>query len=337
MFDWNWLWVVGELGVSYGFYRWWKSNDTFVAVLEVAPDIDIDTLKKFSSSTSTIDLASVHGLVQVNDSKPNSVLKSQFISDSTGVIHRLTIREQRFEKARNVWVETKNLISDKTRYVPFRLVSPKGNFIRIDKPLEFNSVQDQLELIHVKFNPNVSSSVEKLINTAIGNVSKGIETQEHMLLIDIPLTGIGRLERRSGNWYLIPHEQWGGILSRSTRNEILSRYRKHSNIIRVVSILFGIAASCTAAYLIYRYYLKRQRQTNTLPRTAPVIHRNEDTNENTRLQCVICLDNETTYSLQPCSHLGLCHTCVEQLKNQTQQLCPICRTPIQFYQRIFLP
>jgi hypothetical protein len=35
MFDWDWLLVVGELGVSYGFYRWWKSNDTFLAVLEV--------------------------------------------------------------------------------------------------------------------------------------------------------------------------------------------------------------------------------------------------------------------------------------------------------------
>jgi hypothetical protein len=35
MFDWNWLLVAGELGVSYGFYRWWKSNDTFLAVFEV--------------------------------------------------------------------------------------------------------------------------------------------------------------------------------------------------------------------------------------------------------------------------------------------------------------
>jgi hypothetical protein len=35
MIDWNWLWVIGELGVSYGFYRWWKSDDKFLAVLEV--------------------------------------------------------------------------------------------------------------------------------------------------------------------------------------------------------------------------------------------------------------------------------------------------------------
>jgi hypothetical protein len=35
MVDWNWLCVIGELGASYGFYRWWQSKDTFLAVLEV--------------------------------------------------------------------------------------------------------------------------------------------------------------------------------------------------------------------------------------------------------------------------------------------------------------
>ena len=35
MIDWNWLWVAGELGLSYGFYVWWKSDDKFLAVLEV--------------------------------------------------------------------------------------------------------------------------------------------------------------------------------------------------------------------------------------------------------------------------------------------------------------
>jgi hypothetical protein len=35
MIDWNWLWVIGEVGISYGFYRWWKSHDKFLAILEV--------------------------------------------------------------------------------------------------------------------------------------------------------------------------------------------------------------------------------------------------------------------------------------------------------------
>jgi len=103
----NTLKVIGELGVSYGLYRWWKSNDAFLAILEVAPHIDIDDLKQFSSLTTTVDYPTVNGLVQTNDSKPNSVLKSQFVPDCTGVIHRLTIREQKLEKIRNAWTETK--------------------------------------------------------------------------------------------------------------------------------------------------------------------------------------------------------------------------------------
>jgi len=340
MFDWDWTWVIGELGISYGLYRWWKSNDTFLAILEVAPDIDIDELKQFSSLTTTIDYATIHGFVQTNDSKPNSVLNSQFVPDCTGVIHRLTIREQKLEKIRNAWTETKNIISDAIRHVPFRLVSPKGNFIRIDKPLVFRSIKDQLEVTHVKFDPNVTSSLQKFLHTFIGKVSTGIETKEQMLLIDIPLTGFGRLEKRSGIWYLIPHEQWGGILTRLSRNEIISNYRTRSNIAQVLSIIFGIAASCTAIYLIYQYYSKRQQQQiNRLPTNVPTINRNEDNNQTNRLQCVICLENEIIYSLQPCSHLGLCHTCAENLqsRNQGQELCPICRTPIRQYQRVFLP
>jgi hypothetical protein len=160
-----------------------------------------------------------------------------------------------------------------------------------------------------------------------------------MLLINIPLTGVGRLEKRSGIWYLIPHEEWGGILTRSSRNEILSDYRTRSNITRILSIIFGIAASCTAIYLIYQYHLKRQRQTNRLPTIAPTIQRNIDDNQNNRLQCVICLENEIIYSLQPCSHLGLCHSCAQILQSRSrgEELCPLCRTPIEAYQRIFLP
>ena len=35
MLSWDWLWVVGELGITYGFYAFWKKNDKYAAVLEV--------------------------------------------------------------------------------------------------------------------------------------------------------------------------------------------------------------------------------------------------------------------------------------------------------------
>jgi len=166
-----------------------------------------------------------------------------------------------------------------------------------------------------------------------------------MLLIDLPLTGVGRLEKRSnGIWHLVPHEQWGGILTRSSRAEIISEYRDRSSIARVLSICFGVAAIGTAAYLLYKYYFKRRPRRprrNPLPNILPENNNaNEiDNNFNTRLRCVICLENEIMYSLQPCSHLGLCHSCAHTLqsRNRGEELCPLCRTPIEEYQRVFLP
>jgi hypothetical protein len=148
-----------------------------------------------------------------------------------------------------------------------------------------------------------------------------------MLCIDNALTGVGRLERGSnGIWRLIPHEKWGGILTRSSRAEIVSGYRDNSSIIRAVSICFAVIAAGTAAYLLYKHYSKQQQQS-------------PDNNSTARVQCIICLESETIYSLQPCGHLGLCQLCAQTLqsKRRSEELCPLCRAPIQEYQRIFIP
>jgi hypothetical protein len=164
-----------------------------------------------------------------------------------------------------------------------------------------------------------------------------------MLLLDLPLTGVGHLEKRSdGIWHLVPHEQWGGILTRSSRAEIVAEYRDRSSLARIVSICFGIAALGTATYFLYRYYSnpRRRIRTTRLPRILPDQHSDAtDRPANTQLRCIICLENEIVYSLQPCSHLGLCHSCAQTLQSRgrREELCPLCRTPIEEYQRVFLP
>lgn len=160
-----------------------------------------------------------------------------------------------------------------------------------------------------------------------------------MLLIDVPLTAVGRLEKQSDNvWHLLPHEKWGGILTRASREEIITEYRDRLQICRFLSIFFGLAAGCTAAYLLYRFYRDRKRRLARFPQVPPT-DQTVETNPNlVRLRCIICLENEVIYSLQPCSHLGLCHFCAERLqsRNQGAELCPICRAPIERYQRVFL-
>ncbi|CAF1065584.1 unnamed protein product, partial [Adineta ricciae] len=170
-----------------------------------------------------------------------------------------------------------------------------------------------------------------------------IETKEQMLLLDSPLTGVGRLEKYpDGMWHLVPHEQWGGILTRSSRAEIISEYEDSSSIARLISICFGLAALGTATYLLYKYYSNRRRRPPSSRITRPLVDHHPDEADHpatTQLRCVICLDNEIIYSLQPCSHLGLCRSCAHALqsRNRAEELCPLCRTPIEEYQRVFLP
>ena len=194
-------------------------------------------------------------------------------------------------------------------------------------------------MTHVRFDPNPSSAVQKVFETLLGDLSKGVETREEMLLNNTQLTGIGRLEKRLGVWHLVPHEKWGGILTRSTRDEILASYRSRSSWSRIFTILFGSLAGVTVIYFIYRYYSRTSRRSNPPRRVIPVTAQDANTNDATRLQCVICLDHEIVYSLQPCSHLALCESCAEQLqrRGRSEQKCPICRAPIVQYQRMFLP
>ena len=238
--------------------------------------------------------------------------------------------------------ETFKTLNDSVRSVPFRLATPSGSSIRIDKPLNFDSIQDELDVTHVKFEPNSSSSFHKIVETFLGDVSTGVETKEQMLLIDVPLTGVGRLEKRTGGvWYLIPHNKFGGILTRSSRAEVIAKYRSRSSVTRAFCICFAMAACGTAVYLLYKAYEKRKRR--LMNSRTNIVSPNDvehiDTNTNARLQCVICLENEVIYSLQPCSHLGLCHSCAQTLQSRSrgEELCPICRTPIEAYQRVFLP
>ena len=168
----------------------------------------------------------------------------------------------------------------------------------------------------------------------------GLETKEEMLLVDTPLTAVGHLEKRSDNvWCLVPHDKWGGFLTRSSREDLVSSYRGRLKMSKILSVVCAIAAGCTAGYLLYRFYRDRRARSARLPPPPPVDPTVETDPSRVRLRCIICLENEVLYSLQPCSHLGLCHSCAELLqgRNQGQELCPICRAPIERYQRVFLP
>ena len=51
-------------------------------------------------------------------------------------------------------------------------------------------------------------------------------------------------------------------------------------------------------------------------------------------QCKICLDNSSTMMIIPCGHKCCCDGCSEKLAASTK-LCPICRTPVDKFVKVF--
>jgi hypothetical protein len=52
-------------------------------------------------------------------------------------------------------------------------------------------------------------------------------------------------------------------------------------------------------------------------------------------KCLICMENEIDTMVLPCSHMCLCHSCTEDLKQKTK-LCPMCRAPFHSFSRILI-
>ena len=50
--------------------------------------------------------------------------------------------------------------------------------------------------------------------------------------------------------------------------------------------------------------------------------------------CSICLEKERNTQLLPCRHISCCSTCMEDVI-KTKANCPVCRTEVQSYVRIF--
>ena len=69
--------------------------------------------------------------------------------------------------------DTSQLITEMTRFVPFRLTSPVGKSIRIDQPLDFDLIKNHLEVVYENWESNNASSIQKLIEFIAGTYSTG--------------------------------------------------------------------------------------------------------------------------------------------------------------------
>jgi rubrerythrin len=52
-----------------------------------------------------------------------------------------------------------------------------------------------------------------------------------------------------------------------------------------------------------------------------------------QITCTVCLDKPRDCVLEPCMHVCCCISCLQLI---TDNKCPVCRTPIDFYLKLFI-
>ena len=65
------------------------------------------------------------------------------------------------------------MVSNLIRHVPFRLVSPTGDAIRIERPLNFESIEEHLDVVYQHFEPRTRSAFETLVDIFTGDLATG--------------------------------------------------------------------------------------------------------------------------------------------------------------------
>lgn len=51
------------------------------------------------------------------------------------------------------------------------------------------------------------------------------------------------------------------------------------------------------------------------------------------ITCTVCLENQRDCVLEPCMHVCCCIPCLQSI---TDNKCPVCRTPIDFYLKLYI-
>uniref|UniRef100_A0A0N5D8C1 RING-type domain-containing protein n=1 Tax=Thelazia callipaeda TaxID=103827 RepID=A0A0N5D8C1_THECL len=56
-----------------------------------------------------------------------------------------------------------------------------------------------------------------------------------------------------------------------------------------------------------------------------------------RIMCCVCFVHEKSILLQPCNHICLCSSCINELLNTYEEpLCPLCRSMIISYLDVYI-
>ncbi|KAK3736457.1 hypothetical protein RRG08_010738 [Elysia crispata] len=338
--------------VSYVFYRLYRSRTETarqvrnIPIWEPGEDLHIHLSKE-----GNLAYAAVEGVVK----ELNRTLHSHY-GNSEGVIMQSQLIEHKSQRVNGFWSEVKKVIRDTTEYVPFALKPGKGNIsdrhlVEVLDPGQAARLKDELETTHDKFEPHKSSFVQIGIDRLFGEVTKGLQETEKMLLTGTSIIGVGKVFLERGQIKMGPPDDSSRtyILTKMRLSELVRHYEAQSSLYKIIAILSALIGGGIVSIIVWRQtkaWWERRKQRilfEDIRRTmadAAERRRSQNTgrdrsNEEVEIEnaCVVCLTNERQVVALNCGHISLCADCAEALPMPKK--CPVCRAPVERFMPIF--
>ncbi|XP_059149133.1 mitochondrial ubiquitin ligase activator of NFKB 1-like [Physella acuta] len=280
--------------------------------------------------------AAVGGVVTATE----HTLKSQY-GEQQGVIQRLQMTEHKSKYVAGNWIDFKTVVQDSTSYAQFALMTaePEDSKYRVEvhKCESAGQIKGELDITHDKFKQRSSIFTKIGLDRLFGDVTKGVQETESMLLNGTAVLSIGKVFLDQGKIKITaPLPSTGSyIITKMTLRELVHHLENQSFQLKKKSAIFILVGGSLLAYMICRHINKVREERKTrleLEAIRNIIEANTDTDRDFYSSdeelCVVCLTNPRECVAVGCGHLALCGDCAECLSEPKK--CPICRADVSF-------
>jgi len=342
-------------------------DDQLVASLENHPA----AVRSAVNNTVRLPYAAVRGEV---DSLGKTVTSAYAPGELHGVIQKVVFTEHKRNMSRTgFWVDSQRVMHSYTNEAPFCLTPtntspsllpsfPKLKVEVIDwndaARVDLDTVYDQFDSaennlgrstklgytgaqVFQHFFPKESQkSLEShLWGWVVGDMQKGVQKTEEMLVKGSTITGIGEVvSGPMGVRLQPPADGRPYYLVKNSLSSLIKEVEGSRSVLKVCLGVFGGIGLLIASMTVWKLYKKRraeeaeqrnQRQVDVI-REERVARgpRPDGDNIPEALQCVVCLGAEREVILLDCGHVCACADCAAELLRMNQG-CPVCRSPIE--------
>ena len=180
----------------------------------------------------------------------------------------------------------------------------------------------------------------------MGDVTKGIQETEKMLLTGTAVMGVGKVFKEDDRIKLTSPEDsdYPFVLTKMRLFELVRSYESQSKTFKVLAMVSAIFGGTLLLVLIWRkakVWLERRRRMKEFESIRRSLQERQTDDSHPEGEapnsqaCVVCLTNVRQVIVLNCGHICLCPDCAEALPYP--KTCPVCRNPVEKFMPVFFP